>query len=424
MYQVATGTVPFRGAVQHVLYKHLHEMPTNPCNLNNHLPPEFGEVVMRCLAKDPNDRFPDCRSLKDALGEIMPKWGRLLPVEERLRLRDERKKARERGENGNISLNTSHTNSMAYSREDLIGNDAPSMSTGGTAGARIRSVFDEDPHPNSSQIDGRLKAAQLAISGRDPDNSISLNLTVSRNFIRNTVGGIFLMLALIGGGLAYLLTRPAPAQPAHPTPHTPNTTGRPATPQQRLGANPAQPSAACKEGETRPCYTGPAETQGKGPCKAGTQTCKGGQFGACEGQVIPQEELCNEKDDNCDGKVDETFDRKGQRCSTKKYACRYAGTWKCNAEGALVCSGKRLVTSSGYRAIQLRSNVPVSLRYKGRGHSIKGRYCLEVRRSGSVTFKASGYQICTFSARKLKSSMRIEMKKKSFLEESPDYCIR
>lgn len=208
LYQVATGTVPFRGAVQHVLYKHLHDAPTNPCKLNNHLPPEFGDVVMRCLAKDPKDRFPDCRSLKDALGEVLPKWGKLLTVEERLRVREERKKARERGETdsqSHISLNTSHTNSMAYSREDLLGNDAPSMSTGGSSAKRARTTFDEDPHPNSSHIDGRLKAAQIAIGNENPDNSISLSLTVSRHFLRNTILGVVAALVLIIAALTYLL---------------------------------------------------------------------------------------------------------------------------------------------------------------------------------------------------------------------------
>ncbi len=49
----------------------------------------------------------------------------------------------------------------------------------------------------------------------------------------------------------------------------------------------------CQAGETKACYTGPAGTEGVGPCKAGTQTCvvNGGDvtggFGACFGEVVP-----------------------------------------------------------------------------------------------------------------------------------------
>src|SRR5579883_3073322 len=42
-------------------------------------------------------------------------------------------------------------------------------------------------------------------------------------------------------------------------------------------------------GATRPCYDGPKGTEGVGPCKAGTQTCMGQEFGwsKCMGEVVP-----------------------------------------------------------------------------------------------------------------------------------------
>lgn len=63
-------------------------------------------------------------------------------------------------------------------------------------------------------------------------------------------------------------------------------------------------STACKPGDEKPCYTGPAGTEGTGTCKAGTQTCKpdGSGFGECTGQVMPQAETCGgTMDANCDG---------------------------------------------------------------------------------------------------------------------------
>ncbi|HAA57713.1 MAG TPA: hypothetical protein DCE42_23300 [Myxococcales bacterium] len=56
----------------------------------------------------------------------------------------------------------------------------------------------------------------------------------------------------------------------------------------------------------RKCYQGPDGTQDQGSCKSGTQTCKDGEWGECVGEVLPTKEICgNELDDNCDGQVDE-----------------------------------------------------------------------------------------------------------------------
>jgi hypothetical protein len=64
----------------------------------------------------------------------------------------------------------------------------------------------------------------------------------------------------------------------------------------------------CIVGQTRSCYDGPEGTQGVGECKAGTQTCVAGSWGSCSGEVIPQPETCDHKDNNCNVVVDEGTD--------------------------------------------------------------------------------------------------------------------
>jgi hypothetical protein len=63
---------------------------------------------------------------------------------------------------------------------------------------------------------------------------------------------------------------------------------------------------ACEEGATMPCYDGPPGTD-RAPCSAGTSTCTGGVFGACEGQRLPREETVDATDEDCDGVIDDGF---------------------------------------------------------------------------------------------------------------------
>jgi len=56
---------------------------------------------------------------------------------------------------------------------------------------------------------------------------------------------------------------------------------------------------------TRSCYTGPAGTQGVGICHAGTQICSAGDWGVCAGEQIPQTEVCDNLDNDCDGEIDD-----------------------------------------------------------------------------------------------------------------------
>ena len=65
----------------------------------------------------------------------------------------------------------------------------------------------------------------------------------------------------------------------------------------------------CVDGETQPCYSGPPGTEGVGVCRGGTQTCYNGEWGECEGQVVPSDDICGDNLDNdCDGYTDETCD--------------------------------------------------------------------------------------------------------------------
>jgi hypothetical protein len=60
------------------------------------------------------------------------------------------------------------------------------------------------------------------------------------------------------------------------------------------------------------CYDGPSGTMAIGECRAGVRYCTDGGFDVpCDGQVLPVEEICDDKDNDCDGEVDEGFDNRG-----------------------------------------------------------------------------------------------------------------
>ena len=68
MYEALVGFPPFDGAdAFSVGYKHVHEKPVDLADIDSRLPALLVEVVMRCLAKSPDDRYARGDALADAL---------------------------------------------------------------------------------------------------------------------------------------------------------------------------------------------------------------------------------------------------------------------------------------------------------------------------------------------------------------------
>lgn len=55
---------------------------------------------------------------------------------------------------------------------------------------------------------------------------------------------------------------------------------------------------------SRYCYTGPAGTDGIGECRSAAQHCSKDGWSACNGEITPRPETCDNKDNDCDGNID------------------------------------------------------------------------------------------------------------------------
>jgi len=91
----------------------------------------------------------------------------------------------------------------------------------------------------------------------------------------------------------------------------------------------------CQSGETRSCYTGPDSTQNVGECHEGTQECINGTFGACVGEQLPEAEICDGLDNDCNGVADDPCEcTPGEQipCGSDVGECQ-EGTQTCNQDG-------------------------------------------------------------------------------------------
>jgi serine/threonine-protein kinase len=71
LYEMLTARQPFRGdSPVAVAYQHVSETPIPPSEVNEDLPRSLDAIVLRALAKDPYQRFPDSSSFRAALHAI------------------------------------------------------------------------------------------------------------------------------------------------------------------------------------------------------------------------------------------------------------------------------------------------------------------------------------------------------------------
>jgi len=93
------------------------------------------------------------------------------------------------------------------------------------------------------------------------------------------------------------------------------------------------------------CYEGPAKTRGVGACRDGRRACVAGVLGACQGSRVPTPEACTNEgqDDDCNGVVDD-IPRRGQACDAAASSAECGrGSLRCvDKQTALQCVVTRM----------------------------------------------------------------------------------
>ena len=68
LYQMLTGRVPFKAdTAVGILYQVVHTPPIPPRQVNPQIPPYLESIILRALAKRPEDRFATAKAMADAL---------------------------------------------------------------------------------------------------------------------------------------------------------------------------------------------------------------------------------------------------------------------------------------------------------------------------------------------------------------------
>lgn len=68
LYEMLTGTVPFVGETSvAIALKHINDTPVEPVQVNPHIQPALNSIVLRAMRKDPADRYPSAKAMRNDL---------------------------------------------------------------------------------------------------------------------------------------------------------------------------------------------------------------------------------------------------------------------------------------------------------------------------------------------------------------------
>jgi serine/threonine protein kinase len=82
LYEMTTGYLPFNGSLEKLFEQHLNVPPQPLRTIRTDLPEQIEAIVLRCLAKDPEDRFTSAAALSQALTDARASLSAPIPLQE------------------------------------------------------------------------------------------------------------------------------------------------------------------------------------------------------------------------------------------------------------------------------------------------------------------------------------------------------
>ena len=76
LFELLTGELPFRGETRMLLLQILNDEPPSPRKLNARVPRDLETICLKCLEKEPENRYSSCEDL----GEDIGRWLREEPI--------------------------------------------------------------------------------------------------------------------------------------------------------------------------------------------------------------------------------------------------------------------------------------------------------------------------------------------------------
>jgi serine/threonine protein kinase/tetratricopeptide (TPR) repeat protein len=71
LYEMVTGRLPFEGETAiSIAMKHKSEVPRDPTKYNPQIPQDLSNVILKCMEKDPENRYQSVREIQDELEKI------------------------------------------------------------------------------------------------------------------------------------------------------------------------------------------------------------------------------------------------------------------------------------------------------------------------------------------------------------------
>lgn len=151
LYELITGAVPFNAdAAYAIVYSHIHAKPDLPSMRNPQLPKELDPILLKAMAKNPQDRYATARALMHDFNAVLASQGRNVPYTP---------KTIERDSSPTLSVATPYTDSAQPQKgpgQTMIG---PSEADEEKKPAATPAT---DPKQRRVEIEGSLNLGDLA----------------------------------------------------------------------------------------------------------------------------------------------------------------------------------------------------------------------------------------------------------------------